>query len=63
MPCSRYSALHGSNPNLKKKNSMLEKLSSFRLSGLFLVCWMDGSALEEKSSSKMLRLTFSSKLD
>ena len=42
---------------------MLEKLNSFRLSGLFLVCCMDGSALEEKSSSKMLRLSFSFKLD
>ena len=47
---------------------MLEKLSQFRLTGLKTLVLainvkMDGSALEEKSSFKMLGLTFSSKLD
>ena len=48
--------------------SMLGKLSWFRLTGLitmvlFIDTKMDGSTLEEKSSFKMLGLTFSSKLD
>ena len=48
--------------------SVLEKLSQFRLTGLKTLVLainvkMDGSALEEKSSFKMLGLTFSSKLD
>ena len=46
--------------------SVLEKLSQFRLTGLKTLVLainvkMDGSALEEKSSFKMLELTFSSK--
>ena len=48
--------------------SVLEKLSQFRLTGLKTLVLainvkMDGSTLEEKSSFKMLELTFSSKLD
>ena len=35
----------------------------FRLTGLITLVLMDGSPLEEKSSFKMLRLTFSPKLD
>ena len=49
---------------------MLEKLNHFRLTGLdrssltgAIDVKMDGSFLEEKSSFKMLELTFSSKLD
>ena len=47
---------------------MLEKLNLFRLTGLLTLVLMvkmkmDGSVLEEKSSFKMLRLSFSSKLD
>ena len=48
--------------------SMLGKLNWFHLTGLIIYTGsidvkMGGSALEEKSSSKMLGLTFSSKLD
>ena len=44
--------------------SMLGKLSWFRFTGLItMVLLMGGSILEEKSSFKMLGLTFSSKLD
>ena len=43
-------------------DSMLEKINWFRLTGL-ITLEMDGSVLEEKSSLKMLGLTFSSKLD
>ena len=46
--------------------SMLGKLSWFRLTGLIngsIDVKMDGSVLDEKSSFKMLGLTFSSKLD
>ena len=45
---------------------MLGKLSWFRLTGLIngsIDVKMDGSVLDEKSSFKMLVLTFSSKLD
>ena len=48
---------------------MLEKLTWFRLTGLLtnntgvIGEKMNGSVLEEKSSFKMLGLTFSSKLD
>ena len=41
--------------------SVLEKLSLFRLT--VLISLVDGSLLEEKSSFKMLELSFSSKLD
>ena len=48
--------------------SVLEKLDSFRLTGLInntgaIDVKLNGSVLEEKSSFKMLRLTFSSKFD
>ena len=47
--------------------SSLGKLSWFRLTGLITMVYIDvkmfGSILEEKSSFKMLGLTFSSKLD
>ena len=48
--------------------SMLEKLNWFRLTGFVLLTGaidmkMDGSVLEEKSSFKMLGLTFSCKLN
>ena len=47
--------------------SVAEKLDWFRLSGLItlilLMCKWIGSFFEEKSSSKLLGLTFSSKLN
>ena len=42
---------------------MLEKLGWFCLTGLTTLVLLDGSVLEEKSSFKMLGLTFCSKLD
>ena len=39
------------------------KTRRFRLTGLITLVLMDGSPLEERSSFKMLRLTFSPKLD
>ena len=46
--------------------SMLKKLNLFRMVGVITLAIdvkMDGSVLEEKSSFKMLGLSFSSKLD
>ena len=43
--------------------SMLGKLSWFRLTSVITMVPLDRSVIEEKSSFKMLGLTFSSKLD